>query len=97
MYIKNATAALIYRIGIVLVAGYGLADGFGLFAGNPDFCQLAYFTDVSNLLCFLYFLAAVVYGLVRRPATDVPRIFLPRVKGAVTFAISITLFGNHFV
>jgi hypothetical protein len=95
--VKNAIAAIIYRIALVFVAGYGLADGFGILAGRPDFCQFAYFTDVSNILCFLYFLVAILYGVVCPRRSDGPQIFLPRVKGAVTLSISITLLVNHFV
>jgi hypothetical protein len=97
VYIKNAIAAIIYRIALVIVAGYGLADGFGILAGGPDFYQFAYFTDVSNVLCFLYFLVAVVYGAFCLRRSDGPQIFLPRVKGAVTLSISITLLVNQFV
>ena len=97
MYIENAIAAIIYRVSLVLVAGYGLADGFGILAGRPEFCQFAYFTDVSNLLCFLYFLVAIVRGVICLRRSDGPQIFLPRVKGAVTLSISITLLVNHFV
>ena len=97
MFIKQAMAAIIYRIALVFVAGYGLADGWGILAGTPDFCQFAYFTDVSNLLCFLYFLVAVVYGVVCLRRSTGPRVCLPRVKGAVTFSIAITLLVNHFV
>ena len=97
MYIKNAIVAIIYRISLVFVAGYGLADGFGILAGGLDFCQFAYFTDVSNILCFLYFLVAIVYGVVCPRRSDDQQVFLPRVKGAVTLSISITLFVNHFM
>jgi hypothetical protein len=97
VYIKNATAALAYRVALVFVAGYGLADGFGIFTGGPDFCQFAYFTDVSNLLCFLYFLVALGYSVVCPRRSDGPRIFMPRLKGAVTLSISVTLLVNHFV
>ena len=97
MYIKNTIAAIIYRIVLVFVAGYGLADGFGILTGQPTFCQFAYFTDVSNILCFLYFLAAILYGVVcLRRSSGRPQTFLPRVKGAVTLSILITLLVNHF-
>jgi len=98
MHIKNPIAALIYRIALVIVAGYGLADGFGMLEGAPAFYQFAYFTDVTNILCFLYFLVASVYGVVRsRRFCGRPQLFLPRVKGAVTLSISLTLLVNHFV
>lgn len=97
MYIRAPQAAIIYRCLLVIAAGYGLADGFGLLAGALAIHQFAYFTDVSNILCLLYYLAAIADAVVRWRRSAGPRIFLPRVKGAVTLSISLTLLVNHFV
>jgi len=94
---SNNAKALVFRIILTLLAGYGLADGWGLLRGHFDCCGLVYFTDVSNLLGFLYFLAAVVFGLTHRSRSAGAITFLPRLKGCVTLGLALTLLVNQFV
>ncbi len=95
--ISRNAKALVFRSVLTLFAGYGLADGWGLLRGHFDCCALVYFTHVSNLLGFLYFFAAIVFGLTRRSRTARATTFLPRLKGCVTMGLALTLLVNQFV
>ncbi len=88
---------LVYRLALIALAGYGLADGFGLLRGQFNCCAFVYFTDVSNLLGFLYFVGVVVCGGLLLNHPNGSDLFLPRVKASVTMGLTLTLLVNHFV
>lgn len=87
MYIKNNVAALSYRIIFVLISAAGLILQFSnSFAyGKVLIC---YYTILSNILCFLYF----VYLVLARPKKEKPLL-----KGAITMCITITGLVYHFM
>jgi len=98
VYIKNRVAALVYRCLIVAVCAVGLALNFFIRQGRFDMGSLIYYTNLSNLLCMLYFvvLSALMAIHIRDGVTgDVT--LLPRLKGAFTLMITITLLVYHFI
>lgn len=88
----RARVALVYRCAFVLVSALGLAANLGLLHGQFLPSQLNYYTVLSNLLCLVYF--AVDLPLSWRNAWGAPdperTTTLPRVKGAVVMAITVT-------
>lgn len=84
---------MIYRIILTLATGTGLWFGLGLTHGFCDFSRFVYYTFLSNLLCLIFFAAAVIYtakrlitGGASGDATP-----WPRLKCGLTVIISITL------
>ena len=76
--------ALWWRAAVVVFAGLGLTTGTG---------SLVYFTVLSNVIVFGYFVGAV-YWMVNRGTVDAPA---PRLRGAATLYILITALVAHFV
>jgi len=89
----RSRVAFVYRCAFVLVSALGLAANLGLLEGRFLASQLNYYTVLSNLLCLVYF--AVDLPLSGRNARGLPdarerTTTLPRVKGAVVMAITVT-------
>jgi hypothetical protein len=92
MYIKNRIAAMVFRILILAACSGGLALNFFIRQGHFDSESLIYYTNLSNLFCLLYFIP-----LVARMARDGNVTLLPRLKGAFTLMMTITMLVYHFV
>jgi hypothetical protein len=98
MYIKNRIIALIYRCLILAVCSWGLGLNFFIRQGRFDSQSLIYYTNLSNLLCLLYFAALVArMAMSLRDGTVGVITLLPRLKGAFTLMIAVTLLVYHFV
>lgn len=77
---------LLFKIIIVIVSGIGLYLNFNLLTIRDS---IIYFTIQSNLLCFLFYLIAVVLMITKKlKKNDMYYIS----KGMVTMAITITMF-----
>ena len=88
---------LIY-IGVYLcIASVGLSNSLGLLEGT--FKPPIFYTSVSGLICFFYFLIAFVNGIRLNVSHQQSNSFilLPRLKGAVTLCITVTLLIYHFI
>jgi len=98
MYINNLIVALVYRCLILAACSAGLGLNFFIRQGRFDSQSLIYYTNLSNLLCFLYFAALVARMAIhlRDGATGAVTL-LPRLKGAFTLMVAITLLVYHFV
>jgi hypothetical protein len=102
LYIKNRIVSLIYRLTLLAVIGTGLSVNFGLIYGRFNTWAFIFYTNLSNLICFLYFTALAIRtirGLINGGA-DAERTraaFLPRLKGAFTMMITVTFIIYHFV
>lgn len=84
MRIRNRYASAGMKLLVGLCALLGILIQCGIFIGSPDFSSLRYYTLLSNLLCFLYFLPA---GVCTLRGND--RIF-PAFKGALIMGITVT-------
>lgn len=90
MYIRNCALSAGFKLLLAAAAAAGLALHFGLLSGGRvDFGGLRYYTLLSNLLCFVYFLADGI--AVAACGHDI----LPRFKGALTMGITVTGLVYH--
>lgn len=83
--------ALIYKIIIVLVSGVALYLNFKLMSIGT---ALLYFTNLSNLLCFLFFLVIVVLTITKKLKKNN---FYYISKGMITMAITLTMFTYNLL
>jgi hypothetical protein len=98
MYIKNRLVSLIYKI---ITAAAALA-GILLIGGFPSGFNLRlfkYYTVQSNVLCLVFIAAAAVHAAIqiKKSGMSGPATLLPRFKGAVTLAITVTLLVYQFM
>lgn len=88
MYIKNTKISLIYKI-IAAIISFA---GFSMFIFSFGIEQAYYYTIQSNILCAVYFILAVIYiSKEMKSKKDEPIVFMPRFKGAVVIAITVTM------
>lgn len=86
--------SLIYKMIIVLVSGYALYLNFKLLTFRQG---ILYFTNISNLLCFIYFTILVIKTILGKPKKDSERSDLDHIiKGVITMAITLTFFMYNF-
>ncbi len=83
--------ALIYRIIIVIVSSIALFVNFKLMTFRLG---ILYFTNLSNLLCLLYFLVLVIEMVLGKDKEDKLHYI---VKGMVTMCITLTMFVYNFI
>jgi hypothetical protein len=90
--LTRARAAFVFRCAFVLVSAIGLAANLGLLEGRFIPSQLNYYTVLSNLFCLVYFAVDLpLSGRAARGLAEPGRTTtLPRVKGAVVMAITVT-------
>ena len=81
---------LLYRILLVIVAEIALYINFNLFGVKG----LLYFTNLSNLLCLIYFTILIVLTLLKKVNRNDTYYII---KGMVTMAITITMFMYNLV
>ena len=95
-YQKNK-CNLIYIFIFLCIAAVGINDSMGLSRG--EFHPPIFYTTLSGLLCFIYFMLGFVKGIVYQiQGKDEENFFvLPRFKGSVTIAITVTLLVYHFL
>lgn len=82
---------LVYRLIIILVASVALYLNFKLFTFKVG---ILYFTNLSNLLCLIYFIYLVILMLLGKDKNDTLHYIF---KGMVTMAITLTMFVYNFV
>jgi hypothetical protein len=89
--IKNMRLSVIFKLALVMAALLGILIQIGLFSGELHLSVLNYFTLMSNILCLVYFFAAMVHEA-NRGGT-----LLPTLKGAVVLGITVTGLVYHFM
>jgi len=82
---------LIYRIIIVIVSAIGLYLNFKFLSFEKG---ILYFTNLSNLLCLIYFLVLVILMLTKKVKRD-DKYYI--IKGMVTMAITLTMVVYNFL
>lgn len=89
MRIHSKFLSVLWKIGIFGCAFTGIALQIGLFRGEFHASSFRYFTNLSNLLCLLYFLIDAVWILARR-ARDGSKNWFPALKGAAMMGVTVT-------
>ena len=95
MRVASARASLAFKFFIAAAGTVALAEQAGLFAGQASPYFLFYFTNISNIAVTVYFWCAAVAqarGVVRDGAP-----WRPRLKHALTLAITVTGLVAHFM
>lgn len=96
MYIKNNTLSIIYKIILLLICLFGQVSSYIISDFGPGI--LLYYTNISNILCFIYFLFATIYEVKNKEHVKaLHHSFAPHIKGAVILAITITMLIYWFV
>lgn len=86
---------VVVRGAIVLVGGYGLALNLGVLEGRIDLLALTFYTILSNLYVFAYYVGDVVFLLRGRARSRTT--WMPRFKGSVVIAILLTFLVYHLL
>lgn len=94
MYLHSRTASIVFKFAIAVIGTIALLDQIGLFAGefNPRF--FCFFTNISNVAVVAYFWCAGILCVAGRNAHDPWR---PKLKYALTLAITVTFLVAHFM
>ena len=98
MYIKNRGVALIYRCLIVAACSVGLVLNIFTRQNGFDSESLIYYTNLSNMICLLYFLLLVAHMAIslKKGVNGAVALF-PAMKGAFTLMIAVTILVYHFL
>lgn len=99
MYIKNKRVSLIYKAIALVVCIFGQILALDILHGNFRWNQILFYTNQSNILCLVYFLLSIVFVVksIRNDGPDGPATFVPRVKGAIVMAITVTMLIYWFL
>lgn len=99
MLIKNLIVVLIYRITIVIFACLGLAYSIGMQYGRFVVIKFVYYTQISNLLCCIFFIAATIYTIkqIKCHGIKANATLWPRLKLGLTIMISMTFLIYFFI
>jgi len=96
MRIRSKALSLIWKFAIVLCAFVGIGLQIGIFSGELRLSSFRYFTNLSNLLCMLYFLADTVYILSDR-LNDGSKSWCLPLKGITMMGITVTWLVSFFL
>lgn len=89
MYIHNGRFKQLYRLFFLFVCEAGIILQYAGMAGKGDLRMLtAYYTILSNILCFIYFAVLVIAQRKKENAL---------IRGAVTMCITVTGLVYHFM
>lgn len=91
MKIRNLRLSVIFKLALLTAALTGILIQIGVFSGELRLSVLNYYTLMSNLLCALYFLAAMLHE------AKGGNTLLPSLKGAVVLGITVTGLVYHFM
>ncbi len=83
--------SVIFKLSLVIAATLGILIQIGAFSGELRLSDLNYYTLLTNVLCAVYFFAAMVYE------GNGGGTLLPTLKGAVVLGITITGLVYHFL
>ena len=89
--VKNMRLSVIFKLSLVIAAALAILIQLDPFSGELNWSSLNYYTLMTNVLCAVYFFAAMVYEG-QRGGT-----LLPNLKGAVVLGITITGLVYHFL
>ena len=90
MCIRNRALSVIFKIITLVSFVGGIVLQCITYSQFLNWDMFAYYTIVSNAVCVIYFLAAIIFGRGRSR-------FLPRINGAVVMCIMLTMLVYHFM
>lgn len=93
MYIKNKYFSLIFKIFIVVIGIYGLYDSCFKTENVSLGEHFSYFTNLSNLLCIIFYIIYTVKMLLHKENHNLYHYF----KGPMTLCITITCIVYNFI
>lgn len=91
MRIRHMRLSIIFKLALVTAAFIAISIQMGVWEGELRFSSLNYYTLMTNVLCAVYFLIALVHE-VNGGGT-----WRPSLKGAVVMGITVTWLVYHFV
>lgn len=83
--------ALVYRIMIIIITAISLYLNFKLLTFKIG---ILYFTNISNLLCLIYFIILVVQMILNKERNDNLHYII---KGMITMSITLTMVVYNFI
>ena len=83
--------SVIFKLSLFIAATLGILIQIGAFSDELHLSDLNYYTLLTNVLCAVYFFAAMIYEANRGTT------LLPAVKGAIVLGITITGLVYHFL
>lgn len=94
MYIRNKCASVIFKFTALLTGLFGIIMKCVAY-GGINFTLFNYYTFVSNAVCMIYFISAIIFCIAtcNKPVYS----FIPKLKGAVVMCITLTLVIFHFM
>lgn len=96
MRIGNKALSILWKTAIAACAFVGLGLQIGIFKGELHLSSFKYFTNISNLLCMVYFLIdAVFLSAVKKRDGSVS--WCPALKGVAMMGITVTWLVAHFM
>lgn len=99
MYIKNKIASLIYKTALFILCGYGIYLNLWSAQSGFNVKALRYYTILSNMVCLLFYAAAILYCLlliIYKSDTN-PTPAWPSLKGTVVMCITVTFLIYQFL
>lgn len=83
--------SVMFKLSLFIAATLGILIQIGAFSDELHLSDLNYYTLFTNVLCAVYFFAAMIYEANRGTT------LLPAVKGAIVLGITITGLVYHFM
>lgn len=96
MHIRSKALSVLWKAAIAACAFVGLGLQIGLFKGELHLSSFKYFTNISNLLCMVYFFIDVIFLLAMRNR-DGSVSWCPALKGVAMMGITVTWLVAHFM
>lgn len=96
MRIRSKALSVLWKAAIAACAFVGLGLQIGLFKGELHLSSFKYFTNISNLLCMIYFFIDVIFLLAVRKR-DGSVSWCPALKGVAMMGITVTWLVAHFM
>lgn len=91
MISQKKKIALAYRIIIIVITAIALFLNFKLLTFKTG---ILYFTNISNLLCLIYFIILVILMILNKEKNDKWHYII---KGMITMSITLTMFVYNFI
>lgn len=93
MFVRNRALALVYKIALVIAAGFGFLGSLGLFDATTTPVQLNYLPHITNAFVLLYFAIAAIWcgRELAKQGVKGGGTFLVHLKGAITVSVLASL------
>lgn len=96
MMVKSKKASIIFKFFIIIFGVVGVELSLKLFTSGVDYGMLNYFTNLSNIFVFVYYICSVIW-LIKNRKDDSKRTFCPIFKGMAMMCITLTFLVVVFI